>query len=110
MSQHNLPRDLDPFVGRKSLIADLCRLTRSGSVRLLTLTGTSALGKTRLALPVPGFTPDENARVCRRTGSGMIWDCAMTSYSGANSDHTDHHWKTPNNVDSISPFASQPEQ
>ncbi len=34
-----------------------------------------------LTLPVPGFTPDENARVCRDLGSGMNWDCAMSSYT-----------------------------
>lgn len=34
-----------------------------------------------LTLPVPGFTPDENARMCRRHGLGMIWYCAATSYT-----------------------------
>jgi hypothetical protein len=34
-----------------------------------------------LTLPVPGFTPDENARVCRRTRPALIWDCAATSYT-----------------------------
>jgi hypothetical protein len=33
------------------------------------------------ALPVSGFTPDENARACRHIGSGMAWDCAATSYT-----------------------------
>ena len=36
---------------------------------------------TSLTLPVPGFTPDENARVCRRTRPALIWDCAATSYT-----------------------------
>ena len=34
-----------------------------------------------LTLPVPGFIPDENARVCRRIGSAKLWKCAMTSYT-----------------------------
>ena len=34
-----------------------------------------------LTLPVSGFTPDEDARVCRYTGAGRSWDCAATSYT-----------------------------
>lgn len=34
-----------------------------------------------LTLPVPGFTPDENARVCRHIGLGALWECAAASYT-----------------------------
>ncbi len=48
----NLPRALTPFIGRAELVADLAaRLTRS-SDRLITLTGSGGVGKTRLALEV----------------------------------------------------------
>jgi parallel beta-helix repeat protein/predicted outer membrane repeat protein len=33
-----------------------------------------------LTLPT-NFTPDSNDRVCRYTGSGQIWSCAMSSYT-----------------------------
>ena len=48
----------------------------------LNATGEIASGySVTLTLPAPGFTPDENARVCRYTGSQMMWDCAMTLYT-----------------------------
>lgn len=48
----NLPRALTPFIGRAALIDELtARLTRS-SDRLITLTGSGGVGKTRLALEV----------------------------------------------------------
>jgi predicted outer membrane repeat protein len=33
-----------------------------------------------LTLPTT-FTPDANSKVCRYTGSGTVWDCAMSSYT-----------------------------
>lgn len=33
-----------------------------------------------LTLPT-NFTPDSNDRVCRYTGSGQVWSCAMSSYT-----------------------------
>jgi predicted ATPase/DNA-binding SARP family transcriptional activator len=48
----NLPRALTPFIGRAQLVADLAeRFTRVGE-RLITLTGSGGMGKTRLALEV----------------------------------------------------------
>jgi predicted ATPase/DNA-binding CsgD family transcriptional regulator len=48
----NLPAALSPFVGRRRNIAEICRLL--GTARLLTLTGTGGIGKTRLALEAAG--------------------------------------------------------
>jgi predicted ATPase len=48
--QHNLPRSLTRFIGRKQQIAEVT--ARMATTPLLTLTGTGGLGKTRLALQV----------------------------------------------------------
>jgi predicted ATPase/DNA-binding CsgD family transcriptional regulator/DNA-binding XRE family transcriptional regulator len=45
---HNLPAELSSFIGREQELADLVR--RFGRARLLTITGSGGIGKTRLAL------------------------------------------------------------
>jgi predicted ATPase/DNA-binding CsgD family transcriptional regulator len=47
---HNLPADLSSFVGRELELGRL--IERLGTARLLTLTGTGGVGKTRLALQI----------------------------------------------------------
>ncbi len=49
---HNLPVQLTPLIGREQEIAATCALLRRPEVRLVTLTGTGGIGKTRLALQV----------------------------------------------------------
>ncbi len=49
---NNLPAQLTPFIGRESEVATVCTLLGRAEVRLLTLTGTGGVGKTRLALEV----------------------------------------------------------
>jgi predicted ATPase/class 3 adenylate cyclase len=49
---HNLPPQLTPFIGRESLVAEICGRLEQPGVRLLTLTGPGGAGKTRLALHV----------------------------------------------------------
>jgi non-specific serine/threonine protein kinase len=58
--RHNLPTRISSFVGREREIAEIARLL--GSTRLLTLSGTPGVGKTRLAVEVAesllGRVPD----------------------------------------------------
>ena len=48
----NLPAQLTPLIGRAQEVAAACTLLCRPEVRLLTLTGTGGIGKTRLALQV----------------------------------------------------------
>lgn len=51
---HNLPTQLTPFIGREQEVATVCRLLsqETPEVRLVTLTGSGGIGKTRLGLQV----------------------------------------------------------
>ncbi|HKF38051.1 MAG TPA: NACHT domain-containing protein, partial [Ktedonobacteraceae bacterium] len=50
--KHNLPVQLTPLIGREQEAASAVTLLRRPEVRLLTMSGTAGIGKTRLALQV----------------------------------------------------------
>lgn len=58
---HNLPVQLTSFIGREQEISAVCALLRRREVRLLTLTGTGGIGKTRLSLQVATDLRDDFA-------------------------------------------------
>ena len=68
--RQNLPLQLSPLIGRRAEIAELVDVL--GSERVVTLTGSGGVGKTRLALAVGaelvGLVPGR--RVVRRVGGG----------------------------------------
>jgi predicted ATPase len=59
--KHNLPAQLTKLVGRESELAAIVSGLRSPDVRLLTITGTGGIGKTRLVLETAADLLDEYA-------------------------------------------------
>ena len=51
-SKYTLPTPLTSLIGREHEVVAVCARLRHPQVRLLTLTGTGGVGKTRLALEV----------------------------------------------------------
>ncbi|HZS76206.1 MAG TPA: NB-ARC domain-containing protein [Ktedonobacteraceae bacterium] len=58
---HNLPVLPTSFLGREHEVNGICDLLRRPEVRLVTLTGTGGIGKTRLALQVAAEVSDQFA-------------------------------------------------
>ena len=62
----NLPAQLTPLIGREQEIAAACALLQRNEVRLLTLTGTGGIGKTRLGIEIA-------ARLCETFADGVAF-------------------------------------
>src|SRR5437763_14518338 len=59
--KRNLPTQLTPLLGREQEVKAACALLRRPEVRLLTLTGTGGVGKTRLGLQIAEGLSDDFA-------------------------------------------------
>src|ERR1700740_1082926 len=58
---HNVPAQLTPLIGREQELQTVITLLRQPEVRLVTLTGTGGVGKTRLGLQVATDLRDDFA-------------------------------------------------
>ena len=58
-ASHNLPAQLTRLLGRDDAVRAVLALVRRGDVRLVTLTGTGGIGKTRLALQAAADLRDD---------------------------------------------------
>src|SRR5262245_42125927 len=72
MRPHNLPTPLTSFVGREQEVAEARRLL--AQTRLLTLTGTGGVGKTRLGHEVAASLLDAAADEARAPGGPAYYD------------------------------------
>ncbi len=62
LSQARLPAGLEPLVGRKREVGDLVRLLGRERARVVTITGSGGMGKTRLAIAAAGELVESFAR------------------------------------------------
>ncbi len=60
-SSYPFPTALTPLIGRERELTDVCNMLLNPNVRLLTLTGTGGVGKTRLAIEVAQRVQDKFA-------------------------------------------------
>ena len=58
---HNLPAQVTPVIGREQDVANACTLLQRPEVRLVTLTGTGGIGKTRLGMEIAHCQLDDYA-------------------------------------------------
>jgi predicted ATPase/DNA-binding CsgD family transcriptional regulator len=81
----NVPRPLTRFIGRQDEIDSIISLIERGDVRLLTLTGSGGIGKTRLSIEVAHrFEERPEWRVCFVTFSAVRdADAALMRLAGA---------------------------
>ena len=74
-----LPLPPTPLIGREPEVTQACALLRGGQVRLLTLTGTGGIGKTRIALAVARELAPEFAAEVAWLDLGSVVDHRMVA-------------------------------
>ena len=76
-SQYGLPVHFTPLLGRERDVQTICTLLRRPEVRLLTLTGTGGVGKTRLVLEVARAMMDDFVDGVRFVSLAPVNDSAL---------------------------------
>src|SRR5450755_1196974 len=79
--RHNMPAELNSFVGREQELIEVERLL--GTSRLLTLVGTGGVGKTRLALRVASHTLDRYPDGAWLIELAAVVESALLPYAAA---------------------------
>jgi predicted ATPase/DNA-binding SARP family transcriptional activator len=77
--RHNLPPQPTPFIGREREIAQIITRLTDPACRVLTLTGTGGIGKTRLALEVAARVADRFADGVWYVRLAMIQEAALVA-------------------------------
>jgi hypothetical protein len=78
-TRHNLPAQLTTLIGREREVAVVRALLQRPEVRLVTLTGTGGVGKTRLGLQVAAALGQLRAGVGCIYPGGRTPDCLFTT-------------------------------
>jgi transcriptional regulator with XRE-family HTH domain len=76
MPRGNIPAAIDPLVGRDTIVEAISRRLLDGETRLLTITGSPGIGKTRVALDVA-----RNVAASLPGGAYVVWLAAITDPS-----------------------------
>ncbi len=78
-SAARLPISVTPLIGREQDVATLIRILQRPDVRLVTVTGTGGIGKTRLAMEAARILHDDGRDGCYFVDLALITDPALVA-------------------------------